>query len=204
MAGNAQDYQALAIRLLPLGRVWDLTRALKSELAQILLATSDSAARIDAKFSQVLVEMDPRTAHDANDAEGGLLRDWEALYALDRGALSVADRQTQLHARMLAIGGGSRPQFLIDQAALSPGTPTVTLAEMRSFRCKDNCHSVRDTLIGGGTTDGGHPIGLGHKWNWVFAVHAPAALDSDQRTALETLFATLTHARSLPLFVYDL
>ena len=204
---DATDYQGLGIRLLPLGRIWRLTRDLKSELANILLALGAEFARVDGKFVQVTVEMDPRQAHDsAETADGGLLRDWEALYAITATG-TPSDRRTVLAARVTAIGGGSRPQYLIDQAAActAAGNPTVTIQELRSFRCKDNCHSIRSTLTGGGTVDPdtAQPIGLGHKWSWCFVVHAPAAMTSDQRTALQAALVPLVHIRSVAIYAYD-
>lgn len=195
MATTATDYQRLFARLLPPGRVWQLTRDGLSELARILLACGDEAARLDAKFLQLIDEMDPRTTHDVSESGGGLLRQWEALYQLDRTGLTPAQRRAQLYARVTESGGGSRPQYLIDKSASALGV-VITLTELRSFRCGDNCRTTQGIVSSG--------VGMGTNWNWCFFVHAPAALTTDQRTALETLIRSITHARSCPLFVYDL
>lgn len=192
---TAQDYQRLALRQLPPGRIFDLARDGLSELARILLGLGDEWARVDAKLWQLLEETDPSTAHDITETGGGLLRDWEALYQLDRTGLTPSQRRAQLYARVIETGGGSRPAYLISRASSVLGV-TITLAELRSFRCGDTCTStqgIASTLIGMGTN-----------WNFVFFVHAAAALTSDQRTALEVLINRITHARSCPIFIYDL
>lgn len=191
---TAADYQRLALRLVPPGRIWQLARDGLSELAAIFLATGDESARVDATILQLIDELDPRTCHDVTETGGGMLRQWEALYQLDRTGLTPAQRRAQLFARVTASGGGSRPAFLVAEAdALGF---TIELVQTRSFRCGDTCTTTWDLPVGA--------VGMGTNWNWCFFVHAAAALTSDQRAALETLIKRITHARSVPLFVYDL
>ena len=188
------DYVRLAARLLPPGGIWDLTRDLRSELAKIISAFSAEADRVDAMFVRSTVEMVPAQAHDVTETGGGLLREWEAVFALNRRALTPAQRRTQLAARVTEVGGGSRPAYLIAQAAAAGFT--ISLNECRSFRCKDNCRSTFNIVES--------TIGMGRKYNWVFFVHASSSLSSPDRATLETLIVAVTHSRSLPVFIYDL
>jgi uncharacterized protein YmfQ (DUF2313 family) len=108
---SAADYTAQLRALLPRGRVWPLDET--SGQQKVLACLGQAPARVDAAACGLLVDAYPTSAV-------GLLPEWEGTLGLPDPCLgpspTIAQRQDQVGARLIA-GGGQSVQHMIDFAA---------------------------------------------------------------------------------------
>lgn len=88
----ADAYARMLGALLPPGRLWRLVTG--SVLSNLLLASADELARVDARVDDLLDEADPSTADE-------LLPEYERELDLDEGA-TTAERRALIVARLVA------------------------------------------------------------------------------------------------------
>lgn len=98
-------------------------------------------AALDRALQSALLladEMDP-------ESTSALLPDWERVYGLPDACLEGAaqskdQRRASLVAKVVGMGGQSRPYFISMASAL--GYPGAEIAELRPATCNDNCNAA--------------------------------------------------------------
>lgn len=122
---SADAYKAQLAALLPRGRAWP--REDGSILMQLMQAEADELARVDGRISDLLEEVDPRSALE-------LLEDWERVAGLPDGCIpapdSIAERRAALLSRVTGQGGQSRAYFIELAARIGYA---ITIDEFRPF-----------------------------------------------------------------------
>lgn len=126
------DYLYVLLALKPRGWLWDTVP--DGVLVQVLGALADALARVDQRGDALLTEMDPRTTYE-------LLPEWERALGLPDPcageALSVADRQAAVVARLTGVGGQSIAYLKQQIAAL--GHPGAVIEEFQAATCESAC-----------------------------------------------------------------
>ena len=129
-ARSEADYLGAIQALLPRGRAWSRDPA--TTLTAVLDGWARAYARVDARQTNLLTDAFPTTAIE-------LLPEWEATLGLPDpclGALpTLQQRQTQVYARLVAMGGQSIPYLTMVAASL--GFP-VGITEFAPFRAGVN------------------------------------------------------------------
>jgi uncharacterized protein YmfQ (DUF2313 family) len=124
----------------------------------------------------LLPEFDPRTTTL-------MLPDWERVYGLVAGTLTVAQRQAALAARRLAAGGSSIAFFIVLAASLGY-TADISGVQV---------HTVN--------SDVEYPL-YDAPWRFVWTVHAHANAGAVPAAALEALINQLKPAHTCAVFTY--
>ncbi|CAL4866741.1 hypothetical protein MMA231_00985 [Asticcacaulis sp. MM231] len=135
---NALEYLDQAVKLLPQGKVWQVTP--DTIMGKLLLAFSDGMARVDARMMALLEEADPRTAADTIAA-------WETLVGLPdacTGELTdLDDRRAAVWQKYTDRGGQSPEHF---KAVASGLGYDVDIIQYEVFSCESRCGDfVRDS-----------------------------------------------------------
>jgi uncharacterized protein YmfQ (DUF2313 family) len=117
------DYAQALSNLRPRGRVWPNDPA--SAQQQILAALAPTAERVDTAAQALLVDAFPSTSVQ-------LLPEWEASLALNDAGDSTAQRQANVVAKLVAVGGQSAAAF--EAFALTLGF-TITIQTYAPTRC---------------------------------------------------------------------
>lgn len=106
---TADRYRQQLNALLPPGSLWDRLRLKDSTFQSLLLAFSDSLARVHNRLANVRREADPRSTLE-------LLDEWEASVGLPDGCLTraqtVAERRKAVVSRLKSIGRADRAYFI--------------------------------------------------------------------------------------------
>jgi uncharacterized protein YmfQ (DUF2313 family) len=129
MANRVELYKQLLRRLLPPGKAWECDEG--SVLSDLLGSIAVELARVHDRSDVLLIESDPRTTSE-------LLEDWERICGLPDDctglAETVAERRSQILARLLLTGPMNK-QFFVDLAnALGYTFTTADVGEYRAFR----------------------------------------------------------------------
>lgn len=154
---SADDYLRQLQALLPPGPAW--TKDDSAAMTQHLAALADSLARADASVSQLLDEVDPRTAF-------AFLAEWEQLVGIGdciEISATAEERRAAVVARLTGTGGQSK-QFFVEYAR-SLGYD-VSISEFRPFQ-------AGRAAAGEGLTN--------ENWRHHWMVHAPETTTFDFR-----------------------
>jgi uncharacterized protein YmfQ (DUF2313 family) len=122
---SLSDYASILSALMPRGRFW--SRDPGSTQQQVLAAFAPTAQRVDAAAQALLEDAFPSTAV-------GLLPQWESSLGLtlSDAAGTTAQRQANVVAELVAVGGQSGPDFIAFAAELGF---TITIERYAPFRC---------------------------------------------------------------------
>jgi len=136
--------------LLPRGIFWETEDG--DVLNNLLSALSEELARIDARATGLLDEVDPRTVYE-------LLPDSERELGLPDSCTdqvdTLAERRDALHSKLISVGGQSRQYFIDIIAVLGY---VVTITEFKPYFV---------------TSAVNYPI-YDTRWRFVFQINAPA------------------------------
>ncbi|MFH5924542.1 YmfQ family protein [Roseomonas xinghualingensis] len=145
-------YVAVLLSLLPRGRIWP--RDPGSTLATVARGLAPTAQRLDERGAALLVDAFPKSAVE-------LLPEWERTVGLPDPCSGLAptlqQRQAQVVARLIAVGGQSIPYFVSVAAALGYEIEIEEFAPARA-----------------GAFSAGDPL-YGEAWAHAWRVHAPGA-----------------------------
>jgi len=129
-ARSEADYLGAIQALLPRGRAWSRDPA--TTLTAVLDGWARAYARVDARQTNLLIDAFPTAAVE-------LLPEWEATLGLPDPCLgplpTLQQRQAQVRARLVAMGGQSIPYLTTVAASL--GFP-VSITEFAPFRAGIN------------------------------------------------------------------
>jgi uncharacterized protein YmfQ (DUF2313 family) len=120
---TTSDYAGALSKLRPRGAVWPDDPA--SAQQQVLLALAPTAERLDASAQGLLIDAFPSTSVD-------LLPEWEESLALSDAADSTSQRQVNVVAKLIAVGGQSAAYFIAYAATLGF---TITIQTYAPARC---------------------------------------------------------------------
>lgn len=153
MAMTGEEYGRQLSQLLPPGLAW--TQEPESTLQRLLRALGESLAGVHQRNDDLFRETDPRQTYE-------LLGRWEAVLGLPdscsvEGSQTLLERVQSVVAKLITLGGQSRPYFIALAAAL--GYPDVTITEYWARR-----H---------GRARMGEPYG-GEDWEEVWQLNLPA------------------------------
>jgi len=128
---GAPAYAAQLAALMPRGRAW--SRDPDSVLMQLIDASAEALARVDARSGDLADEADPRTTLE-------LLADWENTAGLPDDCFgapdNVPERQVAVTQRITGLGGQSRAYFTELAARMGYA---ISIDEFRPARCGDRC-----------------------------------------------------------------
>jgi uncharacterized protein YmfQ (DUF2313 family) len=160
MGVTAADYGRLLGQLLPPGAAW--TQDPDSLLQTLLRAFGEAMARAHDRADDLYREADAGEAFET-------LERWEAALGLPdecsiQGAQTIQERSAAVLARLIGLGGQSRPDFLALAEAL--GYPDATITEYQARR-----H---------GRASMGEPYG-GEDWEDTWQLNLPASLVIQRR-----------------------
>jgi len=182
---TASEYTQLLMMLLPTGDIWP--REIDSTLGQLLGGLAEELARVDAAFTRLIEESDPRSAFE-------LLTDWERVCGLpdecteltdtlaDRRAavvtlLTALLSQTPAHYQAMAQALGyevSITEFRPFSAGSEAGTPAH--GESWAHTWQVNAPDVSITSFRAGVSTANEPLRQwgNDKLECVIQQHAPA------------------------------
>jgi uncharacterized protein YmfQ (DUF2313 family) len=120
---TASDYAAALSALRPRGRVWPTESS--SVQQQVLGVLAPTAERLDAAAQGLLIDSFPATAVS-------LLPEWEESLGLDQAEDSTAQRQANVVAQLIAVGGQSKADFI---AFAAERGFTIAIQTYAPFRC---------------------------------------------------------------------
>lgn len=123
MAMTGEEYGRQLAQLLPPGLAW--TQEPESNLQRLLRALGESLASVHQRSDNLFRETDPRQTYE-------LLERWEAILGLPdncslEGSQTLRERVQSVVAKLITLGGQSRPYFIALAATL--GYPNVTITE---------------------------------------------------------------------------
>lgn len=171
MAGSKlARYKQLLINLLPKGRLWRPQE--QPKFSSLLESTAQELCRVDDRVKQMFIEIDPRTATDAES-----LDQWENILGLPDECTpegqTEAERQIQAVQKLTNIGGLSKTfyEFLAGQL----GFPTTEVNNILPFvagsRAGDKLTNFFDRIFVAGSTAGSQLREVG--WRYYFEVRLP-------------------------------
>ena len=199
---SAAAYGAQLAALLPRGRAWP--REDGSMLIRLMQAEAEELARIDGRVSDLVEELDPRTALE-------LLDEWERVAGLPDVCIaapdSIAERRAAVQARITGLGGQTRDYF-IDLAA-EVGF-AITIDEFQPFRAgsragdplygEDWAHTWRVNVQPPAVDDG---RGLSIRYFRAGESSAGERLVGFGSLDLECIIRRAAPAHSIVIFAYD-
>lgn len=164
-----ERYKKLLINLLPPGRLWNPKR--QPVFSKVLKSSAQELCRVDDRIKQMLIEVDPRTATDAE-----ALDQWEGILGIPDECTpdgqTEAERQIQAKQKLTNIGGLSKTfyEFLTLQLGFET-TVTNTVPFVAGSRAGDRLtnffsrHFVAGSLAGDRLAEPG--------WRYFFEVELP-------------------------------
>lgn len=168
-SSKLQKYKNLLKNLLPKGRLW--TTKDKPTFDKFLEESAQEFCRVDERVSKMFIEVDPRTATDAE-----ALDRWEGVLGLPDECTpegqTESERQVQATQKLTNIGGNSKAfyEFLINQLGFE-STVTNWLPFTAGSKAGDrltnffNRHFVAGSLAGERLTEIG--------WRYYFNAELP-------------------------------
>jgi len=168
-------YKQLLINLLPKGRLWKPSD--QPVFSKVLESSAQEPCRVDDRVEQLRIEVDPRTATDAE-----ALDQWEGILGLPDectpDGLTESERQVQATQKLTNIGGLSKTFYEFIAAQL--GFPTTVVTNILPFvagsRAGDrltnffNRHFVAGSVAGTPLSEVG--------WRYYFEVELPITASS--------------------------
>lgn len=174
-ASKLQKYKRLLINLFPKGRLWRPNE--QPVFDKVLESTAQELCRVDDRVKQMLLEVDPRTATDAES-----LGTWEDVLGLPDECTpdgqTEAERQTQAAQKLTNIGGLSKTYYEFLAAQL--GFPTTVVTNILPFVAGSRAGD-RLTNFFNNTFVAGSPAGMQLKevgWRYYFEVELPVTAAS--------------------------
>ena len=168
-------YKQLLINLLPKGKLWRPSE--QPVFSKVLESVAQEPCRVDDKVKQLRIEVDPRTATDAE-----ALDQWETVLGLPDectpSGQTESERQIQAKQKLTNIGGISKTfyEFLTTQL----GFPTTVITNILPFvagsRAGDRLtnffkrHFVAGSVAGTPLSEPG--------WRYFFEVELPITASS--------------------------
>ncbi len=110
MARTKEEYILHLKGLLPKGKAW--TRSTTSYSHQVIEALSKEFVRLEERIDDLLRESDPRVAVE-------LLSEYEEEYEITEPSVLISQRQADVYAKMISLGGSYKEYF--ERIALALG-----------------------------------------------------------------------------------
>ncbi len=163
-------YKQLLLNLLPKGRLWRPVE--QPVLSDVFESTAQELCRVDDRVKQMLIEVDPRTATDAES-----LDQWETILGLPDECTvdgqTEAERQVQATQKLTNIGGLSKTfyEFLAGQLGFPTTVVTNILPFVAGSRAGDKLTNFFNDHFVAGSPAGMPLVEVG--WRYYFEVALP-------------------------------
>lgn len=163
-------YKQLLINLLPKGKLW--RPADQPIFSKVIESTAQELCRVDDRVKQMLIEVDPSTATDAES-----LDQWEKILGLPDECTpegqTEAERQVQATQKLTNIGGISKTfyEFLAAQLGFPTTVVTNILPFVAGSRAGEKLTNFFNNHFVAGSPAGMQLIEVG--WRYFFEVELP-------------------------------